>query len=134
MNEFVREQPQPFRRVRAILLRGKEHVAAERLRTPADVTAVTVSGASKFPQLGDLQAAIDALLPATTNVCTTAQELTVPLKVSGSGAVKRGKGSVKITAEAGALQDKNGLRLSCVPRGWPSQAYNHKNHRSTPVG
>jgi polyvinyl alcohol dehydrogenase (cytochrome) len=101
--------------------------------TPADVTAVTVSGASKSPQLAALQTAIDALLPATTNLCTTGQELPVPLKTSSSGAVKRGKGTLKFTAEGGALQDKNGVKLSCVPRNWPSQAYNHKNHRSTPV-
>ena len=99
---------------------------------PADVSASTVAGAKKSPELLSLQGAIDALLPATSNVCTSDQQLTVPLKQSSKG-FKRGKGQVKIKTVAAGGEDKDRLKLSCVPHEWPSFGYNAANHRSTPL-
>src|SRR5205085_4556321 len=48
--------------------------------TPATVTAVTVDDVEDFPALSGLQTAVNALLPASTNVCTTGQTITIPLE------------------------------------------------------
>src|SRR5262245_52323686 len=45
------------------------------LCTPADVTGVTVSGTTQDTDLAALQTALGALLPATTNVCTSGRTL-----------------------------------------------------------
>ncbi len=101
---------------------------------PADVDSIKVSRTAKFPELAALQAAADALLPATANVCTGGEQLTVPLKGPDSkGRFKRGKATVKIATTAGASKDKDRLKLSCVPHDWPSHGYNSFNHRSTPL-
>jgi len=102
--------------------------------TPADVTDVSVSGASSSAELTSLQSAIDALLPATANVCTTGQQLTVPLKGPyDNGEYKRGKDGVKIKSAAGASVDSDSIKLSCIPRNWPAHGYDAQNRRSTPV-
>jgi outer membrane protein assembly factor BamB len=99
---------------------------------PADVDEAKVSGTSSSPELGTLQANLDPLLPATTNVCTSDQQITVPLKVSSSG-LKRGKKTVKVSVSAAGVKDSNRLKLSCVPHNWPSQGYDYKNTRATPL-
>lgn len=103
--------------------------------TPADVTSVQVTGADEDPDLQALQDAIDALLPATSNVCTSGQILHVPLGAPDeNGARQRGSKTVELTVQTdggGTATDR--LELTCVPRGWPSYGYNHANHRSSPV-
>ena len=102
--------------------------------TPADVTAVAISGStSKYPELAAVQLAVDALLPATTNVCTSGQSVTVPLKGPNSdGVYKAGKFSYKFTATAGG-DDKNQVKLVCIPRGWPAHGFDGANTRATPL-
>jgi outer membrane protein assembly factor BamB len=101
---------------------------------PQDVVAVTVAGADTDPDLQGLQAALDALLPATSNVCTEGRTLRVPLGASDStGALQRGGKTVEITVRTADERDTTDrLTLACVPRGWPSHGYNHANHRSNP--
>lgn len=99
--------------------------------TPADVTSVEVAGADSDPDLQALQEAVDALLPATSNVCTNGQTLHVPLTGSGhQGASK----TVELTVQTdggGTATDR--LVLTCVPRDWPTYGYDHANHRSNPL-
>jgi outer membrane protein assembly factor BamB len=98
---------------------------------PADVTAVEVKTNKKLPGLETLGLAVAALLPATTNVCTTDQTIVVPLKgPNGKGLFKKGKAKVALTATAGGADDKDQVRLTCMPRGWPSHGYDHANRRS----
>ncbi len=102
--------------------------------TPATINAggIEVAKATKVPELLSLQNALDALLPASSNACTSSQVLTVPLKgPNNKGEFKRGKGKVKIkTSTAGGGFDKDKLKLACVPRNWPAEGYNHSNTRS----
>jgi outer membrane protein assembly factor BamB len=102
--------------------------------TPADVTEFKVLGSTnKFPSLATLQTAVDALLPASTNVCTSGQSVVVPLKGPNSkGDFKAAKFTFKTTATAGA-DDKDGVKFVCVPRGWPGHAYDAQNTRSNPI-
>src|SRR5689334_20160830 len=68
------------------------------LCTAADVASVTVRGATNDPDLAALQSALNALLPATSNVCTSGQTLNVPLKGPDSrGRFKLAKKKVKLT-------------------------------------
>jgi outer membrane protein assembly factor BamB len=101
---------------------------------PADVTAVAVSGITKDPELAALQTALDALLPATTNVCTTGATLAVPLKGPDARArFKAAKKKVKLKATTAAGVDADTLKLTCLPRGWPSHGYDRRNTRATPL-
>lgn len=99
--------------------------------TPADVTEVSVKTNKKLPGLEALDTALQGLLPATTNVCTSGQTITVPLKgPNGKGLYKAGKAKVGLTATAGGADDKDQVRLRCEPRGWPSHGYDQANRRS----
>jgi len=99
--------------------------------TPADVTAVSVKGSTtKFPAFATLQSAVDALLPATSSVCTSGVSVTLPLKVKGNGDQKRSKMTFKTITRTASGIDKDKAKLSCVPHRWPSLNYNHKNHNA----
>src|SRR5262249_47635809 len=101
--------------------------------TPADVTSVSVSGTSRDPDLAALQSALSALVPATSNVCTSGRTLTVPLKgPDAHGVFKPGKKKVSLKAATAAGTDSDSLKLRCMPRGWPSHGYDHRNTRATP--
>ena len=101
--------------------------------TPADVTAVTVRGTND-PELAALQTALGALVPATTNVCTTGRTLAVPLKGPDVlGRFKAAKKKVKLSAVTAAGTDADTLKLTCLPRGWPSHGYDRRNTRATPL-
>ncbi|MFN2425359.1 MAG: PQQ-binding-like beta-propeller repeat protein, partial [Candidatus Binatia bacterium] len=102
--------------------------------TPVDVTAVDISGnTNNFPGLAALQSAVDALLPATTNVCTTDQSVVVPLKgPTRKGDFKPAKFSFKTKAQAGT-EDADGFKMVCVPRNWPAHGYDAANTRATPL-
>lgn len=102
--------------------------------TPATVTAVAVSGkTTDFPGLATLQTAVNGLLPASTNTCTTGQSVVVPLKGPNSkGDYKATKFSFKTTATAG-VADADTFKFVCVPRGWPSHGYDNANTRATPL-
>jgi len=99
--------------------------------TPSDVTAALVSNKKNDPGLASLQAAIDALLPASSNVCTSGETIDVPTKVSGGGKEKRGKAKVKIKTETATGKTAEKLKLACIPREWPSHGYDHRNTRAT---
>jgi polyvinyl alcohol dehydrogenase (cytochrome) len=100
--------------------------------TPGDVTAVSVSRATSNPGLAALQTALAALLPATSNVCTTGQRLVVPLKgPDAKGHYKRATAKLLVKATSAAGTDTNTVKLTCVPRDWPGHGYDHRNTRST---
>src|SRR5581483_5070322 len=40
---------------------------------------------------------------------------------------------VRLKARTGSAVDVDRLRLTCVPREWPSHGYDHANHRATPL-
>jgi len=104
------------------------------LCTPADVSAVTVKGATSDPDLAALQSALSGLVPATTNVCTSGRTLVVPLKGPDAlGRFKLGKKKVKLTAITAGGVDADTLKLTCLPRGWPSHGYDRRNTRATPL-
>jgi hypothetical protein len=87
--------------------------------SPADVTAVRVGG-TRDPDLAALSAALTALLPATTNVCTNGQTLAVPLKgPDRTGRFHRASKRVSLSAKTAAGNDGDRLKLTCVPHGWP---------------
>lgn len=100
--------------------------------TPADVTVVDISGSTtKYPALGALQSAVDALLPAATNVCTGGQSVVVPLKgPTSKGEFKATKFTLGLKATA-VTEDADKVKFTCVPRGWPSHAYDAANTRAT---
>jgi outer membrane protein assembly factor BamB len=98
--------------------------------TPADVTGFVVGGANGNADLRKLQQAGQALLPATTNVCTTGQSVGVTLKGRGKKAAKR---TVKLKARTAAGTDSDKVALTCLPHEWPSYGYDHRNRRATPV-
>jgi hypothetical protein len=100
--------------------------------TPADVTSATITNPKADPDLTALQAAVSGLLPATTNVCTSDQTLSVPLKgPNPKGVYRRAKKKVKVDARTGAARDVDVLKLFCVPHEWPMHGYNHANHRAS---
>ena len=103
--------------------------------TAADVTSVTVVDASGDPDLEALQSALDELLPATSNVCTSGRTLRVPLDgPDASGAYHRGHKTVHLEAQTSdGGTDVDELELSCVPRGWPTHGYDQANHRNNPL-
>jgi outer membrane protein assembly factor BamB len=102
--------------------------------TVEDVVEVKVKGNPlKVPALGDLQTAVDALVPATSNVCTDGVTLILPLKGPDmNGVLKRNKVKVSLAATGSSgAKDNDTLRLSCVPHNWPDHGYDHANRRST---
>ena len=102
--------------------------------TPADVTAVTVRGTAGDPDLAGLQTALGALLPATTNVCTTGRTLAVPLKgPDASGRFRTTKKKVKLSALTAAGVDVDSVKLVCLPRGWPSHGFDRRNTKANPL-
>lgn len=98
--------------------------------TPATVTAVTFGGTTD-PDIAAAQTAVNTLLPASANVCTTGQSLRVPLG-SNNGVQQAASKSVTLTATVEGGTDADTLAVTCVPRGWPSHGYNYGNHRATP--
>lgn len=104
------------------------------LCTPADVTAVTVSGTTRDPDLAALHADLAALLPATAPVCTAGRTLAVTLKgPDARGRFKAAKKKVKLTATTAAGADADTMKLTCLPRGWPSHGYDRRNAKATPL-
>lgn len=97
---------------------------------PADVIVATVNNKKADPDLASLQAALDGLLPASSNVCTSGQTLTVPLKSCCSGKFKKAKAVVKIKTETAAGKTAEKLKMTCIPPQWPSHGYNHRNTRA----
>lgn len=101
--------------------------------TAGDVTSstVTIPGAGDA-DLSALQTAINGLLPAITNTCTTGQTLTVPLKgPNGKGVYRKATKRVRLDSRSGTTKDIDVLKFFCMPHEWPMHGYNHANHRST---
>ena len=102
--------------------------------TPTNVTAMLIDGdTTGFPGLGSLQTAVNGLLPASTNVCTAGQLVTVALKgPNGKGEFKKTKLSFKTVATAATI-DEDSFKFVCLPRLWPSHSYDAANTRANPV-
>lgn len=100
--------------------------------TAADVTSVAVTIPHGDPDLTALQSAVNALLPATTNVCTTGQELEVELKgPNAKGVFRKATKKVKIQASSAGATDIDLLKLTCLPHEWPMHGYDHNNRRAS---
>ena len=99
--------------------------------SPADVTSATVRNKKADPGLTSLQAALDALVPASSDVCTSGETLVVPLKPCCSGKFKKTKGKVTIKTETVEGKTRDKLKFTCMPPGWPSHGYDHRNSRAT---
>ncbi|MBY0278069.1 PQQ-binding-like beta-propeller repeat protein [Candidatus Binatia bacterium] len=97
--------------------------------SPTTVTEVKVAG-TLDPDLMALSNAIAALLPASSNVCTSGRTLAVPLKPTLHGYRGAAK-SVRLNAKASGT-DLDSLKLVCLPRGWTSHGYDERNRRATP--
>ncbi|MBC8291975.1 MAG: PQQ-binding-like beta-propeller repeat protein [Proteobacteria bacterium] len=97
----------------------------------ADISEVKVAGTGSLPGLQSLQDSVNALLPAVANVCTDGEQIVLPLKVKKGGVLKRSKKVVKATATGPAGKDKNKLKLSCIPHGWPTHGYSRRNDRAS---
>ncbi len=101
--------------------------------TPPTIDAVAVSVKNTVQDASELQAAVDALLPAGAPICTSGQVVDVPLKAVSAGQ-KKNRAKVKVKAVgADGKKDADSLQLVCLPRAWPSHGYNHANHRASPV-
>src|SRR5262245_16167498 len=100
--------------------------------TPTDVVSFAVDGAPRDPDLAALQAAGQALLPATATACTTGQSVRVSLRSSkhGFGPARR---TIKLKAGTSAGTDSDRVAFTCLNRDWPVENYDHANHRATPV-
>lgn len=98
--------------------------------SPGTVTSFTVGGAGGNPDLRALQQAGQALLPATGNVCTTGQTVSVKLRGKGKKSARR---TVRLKARAGSATDADRVALTCLPHGWPTAGFDHANRRATPL-
>ena len=54
-------------------------------------------------------------------------------KLSPVGRFKLAKKKVKLVATTATGVDSDILKLTCVPRGWPSHGYDRRNSRATPL-
>src|SRR5207244_4107874 len=99
--------------------------------TPDAVTAVAVQNPSGDADVTALGTALNGLLPHVADTCTVGQQLHVPLK-GGPGHWRRGSKTVRLTATTASGTDGDHLKLTCVPRGWPSHGYDHANRRNNP--
>jgi outer membrane protein assembly factor BamB len=101
--------------------------------TPATVTGVTFAGTSDA-DIAAAQAAVNALLPASANVCTTGQALHIALTRNAGGRLETVSKRVELAAVTdGSGTDEDSLDLTCVPHGWPSHGYDYGNHRANPL-
>ncbi len=92
------------------------------------IAAEAFAGGGDVPLAG-LSAALAALVPATSNVCTEGQTLSISVDEN-----QIEKATVRIEATtAGSVTDSDSVTFACVPHGWPSHGYNYGNHRSNPV-
>lgn len=98
--------------------------------TPAEVTAFSVSGASGNADLRALETAGRALLPAAGPACTSDQGVRVRLRRGGKEGATR---TVKLKARTAAGTDADSVAFTCLPHGWPSYGYDHRNRRASPV-
>jgi outer membrane protein assembly factor BamB len=101
--------------------------------TPADVTAFDVKGEKKFAGLLALETAGGALLPATSNVCTSGQSVTLALKSTSKGLLKRSKMKLSTSTTTATGIDKDKVKLSCVPTRWAKHGFDHRNTRNNPL-
>lgn len=98
---------------------------------PSPVQAATVSNKKNDPGLASLQASLDTLLPAVTNQCTDGETVVVPLRTTSKGLQKKSNQTVKIKTETEAGKTTERLRLTCMPREWPSHGFDHRNTRAS---
>jgi len=97
----------------------------------AQVTAATASAKQSADGGAALQTALGALLPAAATACTDGASLDVPLKVNGKGVQKQRSVTLNVKATTASGKDSDKLKLTCLPRLWPSQSYDSYNRRAT---
>lgn len=80
------------------------------------VTALRVRTSPFSGNVADTAAALGALLPLSGSTCSFTDGVVVPVKITGSGAKKPGKGKVQVRAATDAGQkDTDNLKLICQP-------------------
>jgi polyvinyl alcohol dehydrogenase (cytochrome) len=99
--------------------------------TAAQVTEATATAKQSADGAAALQTAIGALLPAAASACTDGASIDVPLKVNGKGVQKQAKATLKVKATTASGKDSDTLKLTCLPRVWPTQSYDGYNRRAT---
>jgi polyvinyl alcohol dehydrogenase (cytochrome) len=99
-------------------------------RSGVTVTSFAVGGARGNPDLNALQEAGQALLPAEGAACTTGQAVGVSLRRRGKKPARR---RIRLKARTSAGTDSDRVTLTCLPHGWPSYGYDHRNRRATPL-
>jgi outer membrane protein assembly factor BamB len=98
--------------------------------TPSDVTAFAIAGAAGNSDLRALQQAGNKLLPASASACTTGQSVRVAMPGRGKRPARR---TVKLKARSRGGTDSDRVAFTCLPREWPTQNYDPRNRRGTPV-
>jgi outer membrane protein assembly factor BamB len=98
---------------------------------PAEVRKAPVRAKGSADKGAALQNAVDALLPAAAPACTAGQTIDVPLEVKRNGEQRERRVKLKVKAATPEGKDSDTLRLTCVPRLWPSHGYDHYNRRAT---
>jgi len=84
--------------------------------TASNVTEVTVAATPASAALAAAAAQIDAALPLTGSSCFFSDGYWVPVKITGSGDKKDGKGKLKVTTVAAdGRKDTDTYRLVCHP-------------------
>jgi outer membrane protein assembly factor BamB len=97
----------------------------------AQVTAATASAKQSADGGAALQTALGALLPAGATTCTDGVGVDVPLKVNGKGVQKQRSVTLNVKATTASGKDSDKLKLTCLPRLWPTQNYDSYNRRAT---
>ncbi len=96
--------------------------------TAADVTDFRVRRTSRFPGIEALGLAAQALLPATSNVCTEGQTFRLPVKgPDADGLFRRARRKIKLEALTATGLDRDALTVLCIPRRWPTHGYDDAN-------
>ncbi len=97
--------------------------------TPTSVTAVEVQAKKSTDEGLGLLTAVTGLVPSAGAACTSGETIEVPLKESKKG-LKKAKVSVKAKATTAAGKDNDTLKLTCMPRAWPTHGYDSANTRA----
>ena len=101
---------------------------------PPEIQTVQVTVQKAVQDETALQAAVNALLPASSAACTSGHNIDVPLKLTGKGVLRKVTSRVKLkTRGANGVTDHDTLKLRCLPHDWPSHGYNYANTRATPI-
>ena len=83
--------------------------------TPGPIEKIKVRSrqAENFSEL--LQNRVESMLPISAPVCTSGHHVTLPLKISNNGELKRATAQIRVSIKGDRGPDSDRLRLRCVP-------------------